>query len=171
MLAIISRGQTLGGRRMETRVECYPVRPSPPAWDQEDITISPGMRNENVSQGRLATRQVLPTPPHLSNRYLSASGHVDGYDRPELSGFSTTVQRIPGEGQQAIRSAQSTRSGPFHGPRMIFIGCAAVRQYSTSSRLLSVESVATVVEKWNSPLDKEMDRYGVFFRAHSGRTQ
>jgi alpha-1,3-glucan synthase len=119
---------------------------------------SPGMHSANASQDTLAVAQPLLTPPLASNRDSVASDmSVDTSYRNSVASqqqYNTFLERA---NRQFARQNQHAPD-PFMDQGRSSLGARPYSQYSTTSRLSSVESIATIVdEKQNSPLNKAIE--------------
>ena len=135
--------------------------PVQPAWgEREGLIDSPGLRSANASQDNLALGQPLLTPTRDS--FLSdASG--EGSNRNSVVSqqqYNTFLERA---NRQFARKNQNVPD-PFMDQGRTALSARPYSQYSTSSRLSSVESIATIVdEKSNSPLNKADESVRDFF--------
>ena len=131
----------------------YPVMP---AWgDPESLMDSPGSRSANASQDNLASGRPLLTPPRSGNRD-SFTSDTPG-DSPYRDSFASQQQYntfLEKANRQVARRNQNVPD-PFMDQGRTSLGARPYSQYATSSRLSSVESIATIVdENQNSPLNK-----------------
>jgi len=146
--------------------------PTRPGWDHESLD-SPGMRSANVSQDNLAAGQPLLTPPHLSNRdsfTSDMSGLAGGSSRNSVASpqYNTFLERA----NRQFASQNQHAPDPFMDQGRASLSARPYSQYSTSSRLSSVESIATIVdEKQNSPLNKAMETVRDYIQAHDDRAR
>jgi alpha-1,3-glucan synthase len=130
--------------------------PTRPSWDQETLMNSPA-RSANVSQENLAAGQPLLTPPHASNRDSFASDM--SLDTPNRNSFASQQQynTFLERANRQFAHQNQHQPDPFMEQQQgrSSLSARPYSQYSTSSRLSSVESIATIVdEKQNSPLNK-----------------
>jgi alpha-1,3-glucan synthase len=130
--------------------------PNRPSWgDQETLLDTPGMRSSNVSQENLAAGQPLLTTPNRDSFASDIS-----LDTPNRNSFASQHQYNSFLERANRQFAQQNQGAPdpFLDPGRASLGARPYSQYSTSSRLSSVESIATIVdEKQNSPLNKATD--------------
>jgi len=145
--------------------------PIQPAWgDRGSFMGSPGSRSANASQDNLASGQPFLTP----NRHSFAS---------DMSGFTSYRNFVASQQQQpqyntflekANRQFERRNQNvpdPFMDQGRATLGARPYSQYSTSSRLSSVGSIATIVdEKQNSPLNKADETVRDCFLMHDIRT-
>ena len=130
--------------------------PSRPSWgDQETLLDSPSFRGGNASQENLAAGQPLLT---AANRDSVASDiSTDTANRNSFTSqrqYNSFLERANRQFAQQNQNAPD----PFLDQGRASLGARPYSQYSTSSRLSSVESIATIVdEKQNSPLNKATD--------------
>ena len=152
-------GDTRGLAPIEHPINWDPVQqedPSRPSWgDQESLMDNPGMRSANVSQENLAVGQPLLT---AANRDSVASDiSSDTAYRNSVASqqpYNSFLERANRQFAQQNQNAPD----PFLDQGRMSLGARPYSQYSTSSRLSSVESIATIVdEKQNSPLNKAVD--------------
>jgi len=124
--------------------------PARPAWDQEHPMDSPGLRSANASQDNLAVVQPLLTPNRDS---VASDMSVDPSNRNSVA-YNTFLEK-------ANRQFASQNQGvpdPFMDHGQSSLTARPFSQYSTTSRLSSAGSIATIVdEKQNSPLNKAME--------------
>ena len=129
--------------------------PSQPAWDHESLREIPDVNSANPSQENLAAGQPLLTPGNRDSFASEASG--DTLYRNSVASqqqYNTFLERA---NRQFARDNQHAPD-PFLDQGRTSLGARPYSQYSTTSRLSSVESIATIVdEKQNSPLNKAIE--------------
>ena len=131
--------------------------PAQPAWgDAESQMDSPGFRSANASQDTLAVAQPLLSP--FNNRDSMASDiTLNSNNRGSIASqqqFNTFLERA---NRQFAHQNQNVPD-PFMDRGRASLGARPYSQYSTTSRISSVESIATIVdEKQNSPLNKAIE--------------
>ena len=131
--------------------------PARPGWggDQESLMDSPNLRSANPSQENLAVAQPLLAPPVTGNRESVASDMSgDTAYRNSVASqqqYNTFLERA---NRQFARQNQNAPD-PFMEPGRSTLTPRPFSQYSSTSRISSVESIATIVdEKQNSPLNR-----------------
>ena len=130
--------------------------PSRPAWDQEGQMNTPDPRSTNVSQENLAVGQPLLTPPPNRDSFASDMSGDTAYRNSVASQqqYNTFLERANRQFAQQNQNAPD----PFMEQNRSSLSARPYSQYSTTSRISSVESIATIVdEKQNSPLNKAME--------------
>ena len=133
------------------------VDPIRPAWgDPESLMDSPGLRSANASQDNLAAGQPLLSSPHLRNRESVASDMSgDTAYRNSVASQQQYNSFLERANRQFARRNQNVPDPFMEAGARGSLTARPFSQYSTSSRLSSVESIATIVdEKQNSPLNK-----------------
>ena len=130
--------------------------PSRPAWDQESLMNSPDPRSANASQDNLAAGQPLLNEPPNRDSFASDMSGDTAYRNSVASQqhYNTFLERANRQFAQQNQHAPD----PFMDQGRASLSARPYSQYSTTSRLSSVESIATIVdEKQNSPLNKAME--------------
>ena len=169
MQAVSSRDLTPGGRRTEIQAGCC---------RSSILGIGP-LSNRQTRLDQLGTRRTLRVPvcavqtlakrtsppdnlslhhPTFLNWDSFASDvSVDSSNRNSVASqqqYNTFLERANCQFAQQNQNAPD----PFMEQGRSSLSARPYSQYSTSSRLLSVESIATIVdEKQNSPLNKAME--------------
>lgn len=144
--------------------------PHRPSWgDQESLAGSPSFGNMGPSQETLAVGQPLLTPPLSPNRNSIASyASSDTAYRNSFASqqqYNTFLERA---NRQFAHGNQHVPD-PFLDQSRASLGVRPYSQYSTASRISSVESIATIVdEKQDSPLNKPTDSVCGWFSCFVG---
>ena len=150
-------GDQLGMQPIQHVGDWDPVNeeePSRPSWGDPESLMdnNSGFRSMNPSQENLAAGQPLLT---ASNRDSVASDISS--DTAYRNSFASQ-QQYNTFLERANRQFANRNQGvpdPFLDQGRASLGARPYSQYSTASRLSSVESIATIVdEKQNSPLNK-----------------
>ena len=152
-----SDGDMQGMLPIPQAVDWDPVHqddPSRPSWgDAESLMDSPHLRSANASQDNLAAAQPLLTPPagYRDSVASDMSANTSNRDSIASQQYNTFLERA---NRQFARQNQNAPD-PFMEQGRTSGSLRPYSQYSTSSRLSSVESIATIVdEKQNSPLNR-----------------
>ena len=129
--------------------------PNRPSWgDQESLVDHSSMRSPNPSQETLTVGQPLLTPNRDSWGSDISSNTLNRNSFASQQQYNTFLERA---NRQFAHQNQGAPD-PFMEQGRSSLGARPFSQYSTSSRLSSVESIATIVdEKQNSPLNKATD--------------
>ena len=133
------------------------VDPVRPAWgDPESLMDSPGLHSAGPSRDNIAAGQPLLTPPRSGNRDSFASDTPgDTAYRNSLASpqqYNTFLEKA---NRQVARRNQNVPDPFMEAGARGSLTARPFSEYSSSSRLSSVESIATIVdEKQNSPLNK-----------------
>ena len=142
--------------------------PVQPAWgDQESLMGSPGLRSTNASQNHLAAGQSLLTQ-NRDSFALDMPGDTS-YRNSVVSQqqYNTFLEKA---NRQFARQNQNIPD-PFMDQGQTSLSARPYSQYSTTSRLSSVESIATIVdEKQNSPLNRADEKVCDYFLIHESHT-
>lgn len=127
--------------------------PSRPSWgDQESLMGTPSLQSGNLSQENLAVGQ----PPFTTSYRDSIASDISSDSTHRNSAapqqqYNTFLERA---NRQFAQQNQGIPD-PFQEQGRTSLSARPYSQYSTASRLSSVESIATIVdEKPNSPLNK-----------------
>ena len=145
-----------------------PVRP---AWGDHESIDSPGLRSTNASQDDLAVGQPLLTPPQLRNRESVASNMSgDTSNRNSVVSQQQYNSFLERANRQFARGNQNVPDPFMEQGRSL--SARPYSQYSTTSRISSVESIATIVdEKQNSPLNKADESVCDYFLIRDSHTR
>ena len=132
--------------------------PPRPSWgDQESLMDSPGLRSGNPSQENLAVQQPLLTPPLPNRDSIASDITVDSNYRNSVASQQQYNSFLERANRQFAHQNQHAPD-PFLEQGRSSLSARPYSQYSTASRLSSVESIATIVdEKQNSPLNKAIE--------------
>ena len=141
--------------------------PSRPAWgDAESLMDSSHLRSANQSQDNLAAGQPLLTPPAGYRDSFASDMSTDSTNRNSVASqqYNTFLERANRQFARRNQNAPDPFMEQGRGPGAL----RPYSQYSTTSRLSSVESIATIVdEKQNSPLNKADESVRNHFLTHS----
>ena len=143
--------------------------PAQPAWGDQESLDSPRLRT-TPSQDNIAAGQPLLTPPSIGNRdSIVSEMSLDPSNRNSVASQQQYNSFLERANRQFARQNQNAPD-PFMDQGRASLSARPYSQYSTSSRLSSVESIATIVdEKQNSPLNKANESVRERFPTHDSQ--
>ena len=141
--------------------------PSQPSWgDPESLMDSPHLRSANASQDNLAAGQPLLTPPAGYRDSFASDSSVDMNNRNSVASQQHYNSFMERANRQFARQNQNAPD-PFMSEQGRTPGLRPYSQYSTTSRISSVESIATIVdEKQSSVLNRADESVRTYFLTH-----
>ena len=143
-------GDTSGMRPIQHIGDWDPVQqdgPSRPAWDQESLMNSPDPRSSIISQDNFARPNRDSFASDMSGDMAANRNSVASQQQ-----YNTFLERA---NRQFANQNQGTLEPFMEQQARSPLTARPYSQYSTTSRISSVESIATIAdEKQNSPLNK-----------------